>query len=117
MRILILLFLFVSSQPVFSQTLPSKPCSTDPLYRQFDFWLGEWDVVAPNGNHAGDSKISLILDSCIVLEEWTGNYGYAGKSFNSYNAKTKQWQQYWVDNGGTVPTLLTESLKIIQWYF
>jgi hypothetical protein len=46
-----------------------------------------------------------VLDSCIILEEWTSasvNRGlrYAGKSFNTYNAVTKQWQQTWVDNTG-----------------
>jgi hypothetical protein len=46
------------------------PCTTDPVYRQFDFWIGEWDVYAKNGKKAGDSKIDLILDSCIILENW-----------------------------------------------
>ncbi|NJO25534.1 MAG: hypothetical protein HC867_06900 [Bacteroidia bacterium] len=81
-----------------------KPCSAGP-YRQFDFWLGEWEAFGVNGKKAGDSKISLILDSCIILEEWTSasvNRGvrYAGKSFNTYNNSTKQWQQTWVDNAG-----------------
>lgn len=81
-----------------------RPCS-DPVYRQFDFWLGEWEAYGLNGKKAGDSKISLILDSCIVLEEWTSasmNRGirYAGKSFNTYNRQTRQWQQTWVDNAG-----------------
>jgi hypothetical protein len=82
-----------------------SPCGSNPVYRQFDFWIGEWEAFGLNGNKAGDSKISLILDSCIVLEEWTSssvNRGirYAGKSFNTYNAVTKQWQQTWVDNVG-----------------
>ena len=81
-----------------------RPCSS-PVYRQFDFWLGEWEAFGTNGQKAGDSKISLILDSCIVLEEWTSatvtqGIRYAGKSFNTYNAATKQWQQTWVDNVG-----------------
>ena len=46
------------------------PCTTDPVYRQFDFWIGEWDVYAKNGKEAGDSRIDLILDSCIILENW-----------------------------------------------
>ena len=80
------------------------PCS-DPEYRQFDFWIGEWEAFGKNGKKAGDSKISLILDSCIILEEWTSasvsrGIRYAGKSFNTYNALTKQWQQTWVDNVG-----------------
>jgi hypothetical protein len=81
-----------------------RPCSR-PEYRQFDFWIGEWEAFGKNGQKAGDSKISLILDSCIILEEWTSSsitqgLRYAGKSFNTYNASTKQWQQTWVDNVG-----------------
>lgn len=80
------------------------PCGR-PEYRQFDFWIGEWEAFGVNGKKAGDSKISLILDSCIILEEWTSasmqqGLRYAGKSFNTYNATTKQWQQTWVDNAG-----------------
>ena len=80
------------------------PCS-NPVYRQFDFWIGEWEAFGLNGKKAGDSKISLILDSCIIFEEWTSaslqqGLRYAGKSFNTYNATTKQWQQTWVDNAG-----------------
>ena len=80
------------------------PCSGGK-YREFDFWIGEWEVFMKNGNKGGDSKISLILDSCIILEEWKSanlNQGiyYSGKSFNTYNAATKQWQQTWVDNVG-----------------
>jgi hypothetical protein len=87
------------------------PCTTDPVYRQFDFWIGEWEVYGKNGKKAGDSKIDLILDSCIILENWKsanpfrGLY-YSGKSFNTYNSVTKQWQQTWVDNvGGTTEFL------------
>jgi hypothetical protein len=80
------------------------PCS-NPVYRQFDFWIGEWEAFDTNGKKAGDSKISIILDSCIILEEWTSasiqqGLRYAGKSFNTYNAGTKQWQQTWADNAG-----------------
>ncbi len=86
-----------------------KPCSK-PEFRQFDFWVGEWEAFAPNGNKSGDSKISIILDSCVILEEWTGtpNQGfiYTGKSFNSYNAATKQWQQTWTDNTGNTTEFL-----------
>lgn len=99
MRILFILLL--SSATVSAQ----KPCSS-PEYRKFDFWLGEWEAFAKNGSKAGDSKISVILDSCIILEEWTSaslqnGLRYAGKSFNTFNSGTRQWQQTWVDNTGT----------------
>lgn len=85
--------------------IAQSPCS-DPVYRQFDFWVGDWEAFAPNGNKGGDSKISIILDSCIILEEWTSagttqqGIKYKGKSFNTYNKSNKQWQQTWVDNVG-----------------
>jgi len=83
-----------------AQTAPN-PCSTDPIYRQFDFWIGEWEVYGVKGQKAGDSKIELILDSCVILENWrSAKVNYSGKSFNTYNAQTKQWQQTWVDNVG-----------------
>lgn len=90
---------------VAQQSSPGSPCTTDKIYRQFDFWVGEWEAFGVNGKKAGDSKISIILDSCIILEEWTSastNKGlvYKGKSFNTYNATAKQWQQTWVDNVG-----------------
>ena len=85
----------------FTQTLP---CS-GAVYRQFDFWIGEWEAFGPSGKKAGDSRISSILDSCVILEEWTSasavkGLTYSGKSFNRYNAATNQWQQSWVDNTG-----------------
>jgi hypothetical protein len=98
------LIVFTVAVSLYFATKAQKPCSR-PEYRQFDFWIGEWEAFGKNGQKAGDSKISLILDSCIILEEWTSatiNRGirYAGKSFNTYNANTKQWQQTWVDNAG-----------------
>ena len=107
MRLLYLLLLVVGYS-VSAQSLPPKsPCLTDPVYRQFDFWIGEWEVYGKNGKKAGDSHIEFILDSCIILENWTSaNGGYAGKSFNTYNAVSRQWQQTWVDNrGGTTEFL------------
>jgi hypothetical protein len=89
------------------QNVPAQklPCS-NPEYRQFDFWIGEWEAYGPKGK-AGDSKISLILDSCTILEEWTSSpvakgLRYSGKSYNMYNAATKKWQQYWIDNTGSI---------------
>jgi tetratricopeptide (TPR) repeat protein len=80
-----------------------KPCAYNPLNRQLDFWIGEWEVVTAEGtNPAGTSKIELILGDCVIQENWTsaGNIGYQGKSFNIYNADLKRWEQFWNDNAG-----------------
>jgi len=77
----------------------AHPCAHQPEYRQFDFWLGEWDVVTTQGhNPAGTSSIQLIIDQCVLLENWTGGGGGAGKSFNHYDTTTKKWIQDWVDS-------------------
>ena len=47
-------------------------------------------------NPAGSSSIQLILDQCVVLENWTG--GGTGKSFNHYDTRLKKWIQDWVDS-------------------
>lgn len=77
------------------------PCKYTTEFRQFDFWVGEWKVTSTqNKTPAGDSRIELILGNCVVLENWTsaGNIGYTGKSYNTYNASLKRWEQFWVDN-------------------
>lgn len=88
----------------------SNPCNS-PKFREFDFWIGNWEVYTKTGKLAGSSKISLILDSCVILEEWTSagtmnNVIYKGKSFNTFNLSTNQWQQTWVDNTGNTTEFL-----------
>lgn len=104
----LIVFLTLCSKSGFAQ----KPCDTDPVFNQFDFWIGEWEAYGLKGQLAGYSKISKILDNCVILEEWTSNGAqqglvFTGKSFNSYNAATKQWQQNWVDNTGGTTEYLT----------
>ena len=79
--------------------IAAHPCAHQPEYRQFDFWLGEWDVVTTQGhNPAGSSSIQLIIDQCVLLENWTGGGGGTGKSFNHYDTTTRKWIQDWVDS-------------------
>lgn len=78
-----------------------KPCAYAVENRQFDFWLGEWNVVTTQGETpAGSSRIELILGDCVVQENWTGGGGGTGKSYNIYNQSLKRWEQYWVDSVG-----------------
>lgn len=100
------IFLFATlSFSLISLSAQNNPCTTNPMYRQFDFWIGDWDVFGLKGQLAGTSKISLILDSCVILEEWNsvsknGQLTYSGKSYNTFNSAEVQWQQHWVDNAG-----------------
>ena len=77
-----------------------KPCASTPENRQFDFWLGEWNVETTQGGvPAGQSKIELILGDCVIQENWQSDGNpYSGKSYNIYNTALKRWEQFWVDN-------------------
>ncbi|MBK6489651.1 MAG: hypothetical protein IPF98_22980 [Gemmatimonadetes bacterium] len=74
-------------------------CRT-PSHRAFDFWLGEWEVRTPQGAVAGTSRITSILDGCVIHEAWSGTGGSVGESFNIFDATAKRWHQTWVDNQG-----------------
>jgi len=76
----------------------AHPCERSE-FRNFDFWVGEWDVTAA-GSPAGSSSIQKILNNCVILENYSSVSGYAGKSFNSYDPHTTEWTQYWIDNAG-----------------
>ena len=80
---------------------PAKPCESSE-HRQFDFWVGHWDVFGPAGKKVGENRIELIADGCALLEQWTGNGGVTGKSLNIYDAVDRRWHQTWVDNSGTL---------------
>ena len=97
-KILISFVLLLAYIPLISDAQQSG-CKDSPQYRQFDFWVGEW-IVEANGKQAGTSSVQLILDDCVLFENWTGAKGGKGKSFNTYNSTTKKWQQFWVDNSG-----------------
>ena len=86
----------------------ANPCAYNSLARQFDFWVGEWDVKSPQGQKVGTNSVQLILGDCVVFENWTGGGGGTGKSFNFYNANTGKWQQTWVDDKGSVLEFMGE---------
>jgi hypothetical protein len=80
-------------------TAQETPCAGDES-RQFDFWIGEWDVTAGERS-AGRNRITSILGWCALLEEYTATSGgYEGKSFNIYDRTAGEWHQSWVDNQG-----------------
>lgn len=80
---------------------PAKPCESSE-HRQFDFWLGHWEVFGPAGKKVGENRIETIADGCALLEQWSGNGGITGKSLNIYDAIDRRWHQTWVDSGGTL---------------
>lgn len=76
-----------------------KPC-TQPEYRQFDFWIGDWVVKNNKGVVVGSNKIFPILNGCALSENWVSAKGNPGVSYNFYDAAEKKWHQTWVDSSG-----------------
>ncbi len=71
-------------------------------HRQFDFWLGEWEVRTPDGKLAGTNRIEREYDGCVLHERYDTGRGYRGESLNVYDAPRKVWHQTWVDSSGTL---------------
>lgn len=81
------------------QAPPRNPCAT-PAHRQFDFWLGEWEVRTASDKVAGTSRVTRILGGCALREEWHGAGGGIGESLNIFDGSSGRWHQTWVDNQG-----------------
>jgi len=84
------------------EAAPATACSSEK-HRQFDFWLGEWNVTS-NGEPAGTNDVKLIQNGCALQENWqgAGEGGLSGTSFNIYDQANDKWHQTWVDSSGTL---------------
>lgn len=84
---------------------PPASCAA-PEYRQFDFWLGDWDV-----RDEGDEKPSMrivvekVLDGCVLRETYRDVHGLVGESVSVYDASRRLWHQTWVTNRGQLLVL------------
>lgn len=77
-----------------------RPCMYSPESRQFDFWIGEWDVFNLQGRQVGTNVIQQISAGCGILENWKDSSGLEGKSINFYDPRTGKWYQYWIGGIG-----------------
>jgi len=79
------------------------PCRHDARFRQFDFWVGDWDV-RPTGQPAvgppARNTVTLDDNDCVVTEHWSAPSGSMGQSFNIFDRSYGVWRQTWVDNSG-----------------
>jgi hypothetical protein len=97
-----LLLALLCAAPAAAQSASTPAECAEPQYRQFDFWVGEWDVTLPDGKRAGHNRIEPILGGCALRESWTGAGGLAGTSYNVYDRTRKVWHQTWVDGKGNL---------------
>ena len=76
--------------------------STEDPRRAFDFWIGSWDVFAPDGRRVGANRIESLYDGAALAEHWEGLGGIRGTSLNAMDAATGRWHQTWVDSSGSL---------------
>jgi len=82
-----------------------SPCS-DERVKEFDFWVGQWDLewkTASGDVQKGTNSITRILDGCVVREEFDGGSALPlkGQSYSMLDRNSGQWKQTWVDNQGS----------------
>lgn len=86
----------------------AAPCLFGDEYKDFDFWVGEWDVYTPAGQKAGENIVTRASNGCLVMENWTGVFGGTGKSMNFYDPARKKWRQIWVGSVGGISEFVGE---------
>ena len=84
------------------------PCSTK-IYKEFDFWLGKWDVFdVETGKLEAQDHISKVHNGCGLKQDWkqlTTRYMTPGSSQKFKGSSVSfisngVWKQDWVDNQG-----------------
>jgi hypothetical protein len=93
-----------------AQQPPQKRCDL-PEQKQFDFWVGDWDLTTA-GKKPGEvlhnsNTIKRILGGCIVQENFVGGNNpqqapqLLGMSISVFDPVSSKWKQTWVDNQGS----------------
>ncbi|HEY6620367.1 MAG TPA: hypothetical protein VIY68_12535 [Steroidobacteraceae bacterium] len=86
-----------------TESAKTAPCES-PVYRQFDFWIGDWDAfdVGEPSKMVARTQVTRILGGCVLLEDYQGADGHFGRSFSIYDSLRNRWHQTWVTNQGTL---------------
>ena len=110
---------FILIEPVMavqnSSTEDTVTCDS-PESRQFDFWIGDWDIqqkiIKKDGTWLeakAHTSVILILNGCALEEHWEGDVKFfwsgmqnfehmKGFSIRYYNPQKKHWNLRWLDN-------------------
>ena len=76
---------------------PAQGCKT-PQHRQFDFWVGTWDVSATGQDKVvARSVIENLYGGCVIRENWMPVSGTPGGSLNTFDPADGRWHQVWMD--------------------
>src|SRR4051812_50069597 len=84
----------VAQTPPAAPPGPPPPACTAPEHRQFDFWVGYWNVY-PTGKDklVAHSLIEKLYGGCTIRENWMPLNNKTGGSLNMYNPPDKKKDQ------------------------
>lgn len=77
-------------------------CGDSAPHRQFDFWLGEWQVHDAAGILQGNNRIEPVQKGCALRERWRSARGGTGESLNYFSVSSGHWRQVWIDAGSSI---------------
>jgi hypothetical protein len=103
-----------ASVPALSE-LPKSTACANAEFRQFDFWIGDWDVTQEILQADGSwielparTEVAVSPDGCLLTEHWNGRVQFFwegmqrpeamwGFSLRRYDPATSAWSIYWMD--------------------
>ncbi len=109
-----LLFVVLWTVIIPAEQTDSLGCTSTEA-RQFDFWVGSWDINQKILNQDGSwielkasTKVSPLLNGCALEEHWTGQVQFfwlgmkqpeeiKGFSLRYYDTSSGKWNIYWMD--------------------
>ena len=101
----VLALIAYTPKAAFPQSENARPC-TSSEFRQFDFWVGDWDVFEGDGAMpTARVRVDRALDGCVLRERYDDKEGLRGESFSIYDAARRLWHQTWVTNRAQLLTI------------
>lgn len=90
---------------------PITFAETDATYEDFDFWLGDWQVVDTATKELRSfDDVEVVLDGCVIKQQWTqmddlfaapgSPRRLRGQSLTGVDPQGR-WRQMWTDTSGT----------------
>lgn len=109
MRLIVSAIAAIGAASVFApstvaQQGPPPGCDDLPGARDFDFWVGDWNVYGANqpDTLGGTNRIEKRSNGCLILEEWTSATGNDGTSMNFLDPTSGQWRQIWMGSNNYI---------------
>src|SRR5262245_29750029 len=78
------------TSPAAEAQAPKPAACAAAEYRQFDFWVGDWDAFESGGSTpVARVRVDRVLEGCALLEQYEDTNGLKGQSFSMYDASRK----------------------------